>query len=485
MEIRWSSLPVEIRRMIVSQMFQIVYKDRWNNDDVEPPYTSLPLVCREFYHYFAHINFRVLVLDQHRLGEFERIVLASEMRQQYVELIYLRARLPWSETEAEDALEESAACRANETAFLETVHDFMAIMSRWKKICLSDNVEGIKIRLSNKVGGIKLHLGAIWPSPEREVAPISLTPAQEFDLHSTQGFEARSLHVATLSAAPGSQRAYAPAPIFDGFAILRSHPRCISPGFLDQLISEGMPRLKNFQYQPWDVLQIVANQRYRDECFRVLDVLHRNKVCSLGLFYDSSISFHPHTLGPSLLDSGFYYAMLATGLRFCCMSSFDDSTNFLTYIGDLYFPELECLVLKSSLLSGSGFHLDPPDLVKILALVIFSLKDMPKLKVLDIWKRDAEHMFLVRIVPLTRKLPNRNVAIVWYSNWLTDDDLVEPFEKLRQISLSVRWRPFFWREQNMEPAKDQRQWHRANYSGVHRRIKRVGRRLLSSLSETL
>lgn len=481
----WPRLPIELRRMIVLQIYRVLCKDKWN-DDSEQLQTPLPLVCREFHHYFAHLNFRVLILDQHRLEEFERILSDNEIRQPFVERIYLRVRLPWNEEEGEggDALEESVSSRANKAVFLETVHNLMTIMSRWKERRLSIQVDGITIRHASKVGGIKLHLGATWPSTARELSTISPAPAHEFDQHSTQSSEIESL--ATLGAAPGSHRKFAKAPIFDGLTILRSHPRCISLSFLDQLISEGMPRLKKFQYQSWDILQIVADQRYRDECFRVLDILRRIKVRSLDLFDNSSISFYPHgTADPFLFSDGFNYALLATGLRFCCMSSFDDSTNLLTHLDNLYFTELECLVLKSHLLTGSGLYHDPPDLVALLGIAIFRLEDMPKLKVLDVWKGDAEYMFLVRIVPLTRKLPDRRVAIAWYSNWLEDDDLAEPFEKLRQISLTVRWRTVFWREHNMEPAKNQRQRHNANYSVVHRRIKRIGKRLSSSPSETL
>ncbi|KAH7349304.1 hypothetical protein B0T11DRAFT_288943 [Plectosphaerella cucumerina] len=457
----WSILPPELRQIIYDQINIDLTEDQRQSNDATP-FTSLPLVSREFQREFGYVNFRYLVLDQHRLKDFERIVSKHRIRWAFVRRIDLRVQLP-HDNETKDAV----AASENEDVFLNTVHEFMSIVSTWRKIPMhSSKREGHRPCL---VEGVKLHLGSSTGqhlSTANSPAPITHTEQQD-----TQQPEADTI-----------ARKFARATVIESLAILRRHPPCITPSFLDQLIDQGMPCLEKLSNEAWDINRISTNRQDRDECFAVLDVVRRRKIHSLDLFQPSGHTFCSNGIPElELRSQSFMYAMLATGLRYCCMSNLFDGLDFVSHIINVYYPHLECLVLRSQHLTMTVPPPNPHYLSVLFKLALCSAAYMPKLQVMDLWNGDSQNRLLVRIVPMIRTGPNRRIAIAVYAASIPQDELRVLLDQFRQSCLTSRWEPVIWREGRMEPAEDSDHSppHPASYPDAHRYIKRVAETMIS------
>ncbi|KAK2056437.1 F-box domain-containing protein [Colletotrichum caudatum] len=144
----WYSLPLEVRWVVRDGI-----KSLCQSNVTDIPRHQLPLVCREWHSWFAHENFRLLVLDQDRLDDFVKFVVSNEARREYVQRIVLRIRLPDYDCPACDEEEDEATALANDELFINVVGRFTAIMSAWPK------------REHNS--GVTLDLGVYSPSDGR------------------------------------------------------------------------------------------------------------------------------------------------------------------------------------------------------------------------------------------------------------------------------------------------------------------------------
>lgn len=490
----WHSLPLELRWMIFREIRLVLFlSPEWREG--RQLFTALPLVSREFHSWFRHINFVFITLDQNRLDEFQRIVIKRKKRRRYVQSITLRVHLPENDSNSHGAFEGSAAAHINKAVFLNTVHKFMDIMAAWKT--------QKKTLLTPEYLRTKLHLEVVSPSDTRfrQLRAVSSAPARELGQHDThpdpgqissaeECSERREGGSLAQGAGGSSPRKFARAPVFDDLIVSRCDPHYISLEFLDEFISQGMPFLKSFFNKGWELPKIIGERHDRERFFEMSGILRRNRVRSLGRFHASSFSYnsdgtHPHgrALGtPNRIILN--YTMIATGLRFCDLSSLVDGGLLIAQLslGEMHFPELECLILSSGLMAASVFQHNET-LFKLFFLAVVSTEFMPKMKVLDLSAVKSQDRLQVRIVPVkTTETRHRHVGIAWYSTWLGLENLMDAFAQTRKECLKTLWHLAIWREEQMKPAEDQRPGHVAGYHRLHYQMKRKYERINASVS---
>ncbi|KAH7358866.1 hypothetical protein B0T11DRAFT_330612 [Plectosphaerella cucumerina] len=269
----WNNLPQEIRWMIVDYIRDIIHP--WSTDD--PPCPALPLVCREWHRYFAHENFRILVLDQYRLNMFRELVDNSRIK--HVERIVLRVQLLSYDCSVCEEPEDGKTARANTIMFLNTLRELTTIMSSFDASCHP---------------GITLDLGAFSPSDGehsfrecRFSRDYRYGAAQHVYKHHSQEVLAQKRTQAVLSSSgcPGwkrvcdltnpsrsegsERRTYAtigdrcncpdcwsfyvlqfePVPIISALVLRRHYHRHISPVYLAELIHKSLPKLQSFRHE--------------------------------------------------------------------------------------------------------------------------------------------------------------------------------------------------------------------------------------------
>ncbi|KAM9882294.1 F-box domain-containing protein [Verticillium dahliae] len=106
----WNSLPLEIRWMIRDRIRDF----NQQSPNARPHYQRPSLVCREWHSWFTYDSFRLLVLDQDRIHDFDRLVSDNETRRGYVECIVLRVKLPEYGCLSCDEEEEENTARNND-----------------------------------------------------------------------------------------------------------------------------------------------------------------------------------------------------------------------------------------------------------------------------------------------------------------------------------------------------------------------------------
>lgn len=391
----WQSLPLEIRWMIRDHIRSLMHQ--WYVSDLPRP--QLSLVCREWHGWFLHENFRLLVLDQDRLDDFERLVSNNESRRDYVEHIILRAKLPVYSTPAgrddEEEDDPVTAC-ATDLDFPRTLQRFMAIVSTWAPF-------------ENR-RGITLYLEADSPYDGRHCLFTDKNGGR----------------MRTLSD-------IAPAPIINSL-VLRPHSYCqISPSVLDCLVRRGLPNLQSFRHEMCRKLGHKAALRFAVENLALLDALP-STLNSYSLFREPSALLEdslPQHL-PTGPDFGLAAVTLATRLRYFCASYSISAEDFLAGSSVAGLPEyrqLEHLVLTSMYLRGRICCNAPEFVALIVTAGCTAFLSMPKLKSLILWDGNMSEGFLMRFF-YTR---NRQPAIRWRSTWHAKRHLSPAFAKLRRI----------------------------------------------------
>jgi hypothetical protein len=108
------------------------FMHQWYLTATDLPRPQLSLVWREWHGWFLHENFRLLVLDQERLDDFERLVSNNESRRDYVEHIVLHIKLPvYSTSTPAGRDDEEEDDEVTALVFPRTLQRFMAIVSTW------------------------------------------------------------------------------------------------------------------------------------------------------------------------------------------------------------------------------------------------------------------------------------------------------------------------------------------------------------------
>ncbi len=102
----WSQLPTELRCLIWGAMN---YGHDWNQDPgARSRYAT---VCKEWQFAFERENFRLLVLDQDRLQDFETLVSQNERRRIYICRLVLRIKLEEYDCTTCESLEDDATLK--------------------------------------------------------------------------------------------------------------------------------------------------------------------------------------------------------------------------------------------------------------------------------------------------------------------------------------------------------------------------------------
>ncbi|KAL2757226.1 hypothetical protein ACRALDRAFT_1067871 [Sodiomyces alcalophilus JCM 7366] len=466
----WNQLPLEVRWIIVDYIRSFVYP--WPTTD--PPYPQLPLVCREWHGYFSHENFRLLVLDQDRLDDFERLVSDNKPRRNYVRRIILRIRLPEYDCTVCETAEDDAAARTNDIVFMNTLQKFMAIISRWKR---------------HEGNGIELDIGAYSPSDgrhgfrdcrfsegyrygasqdvyEHHAAALRRAMADQDDPcpgwsrmcdgeHLLPPLASKKRLLATLGCTesphfrevfttcckrngPRRLKGFCPAPIVRSLVIRRHYYRHISPPVLGHFIGQALPNLQSFRHEAWIHPGRHTVARFWTEYRAVLKALP-STLDEFSLFYESnallqydwhSIWLRPgaryqrHFVGRRL---GLAIAALATRLKSFCGTFAVKAEDFFSAPGNLHYPRLEHLVLTSQLLQQRRVPGHASVFVDLLvAAGRTAFLRMPNLKALILWDGDTSNGFLMRFF----YTEDRHPAIDWHSTWNIEGELSEALTRL-------------------------------------------------------
>lgn len=89
----WASLPVEVRRMILS-LVGLPMSGRRCNGLGSSKVARFATVCWEWQVFFETRTFRRLVLDPNSFGEFDAIIRRDDTRLGYIRNLWLRVQLP-------------------------------------------------------------------------------------------------------------------------------------------------------------------------------------------------------------------------------------------------------------------------------------------------------------------------------------------------------------------------------------------------------
>ncbi|KAK1599272.1 F-box domain-containing protein [Colletotrichum navitas] len=478
----WNSLPLEIRWMVRD------YIKSLRSTATDIPYRQLLLVCREWHSWFVHENFRLLVLDQDRLSDFEKMVSNNKVRRNYVQRIVLRIRLPDYDCPACDEEEDDATACANDEAFIEVLRRFMTIMSAWPK------------REHNS--GITLDLGAYSPSDGRHGfrdyrfsdqyqygAPETsheqhadvLCRAQEAgenqkstcpgwnrscnDECSSPSLSSKKRILATIGDVRRRHfsevfteghwdtqphtvlKGIVSAPAITSLVLPRHYYRPISLLVLGCVIRQGFPSLQSLRRETWRAIGVPARQSmggYQD-LFAALPTTidHFSLLCELknthvGLPITLSIMYQPHFGG---VDMGLAAATLARRLRSFCATytvSFEDFVEGDLRRGRRVHPQLEHLVMTSEILEARVSCRAPEFFGLIYMAGRFAFVSMPNLKSLILWDGDKSDGFLMRFT-YTYLTSNETEQGGWQptvdcrGTRYARKDLLPAFTKLRDV----------------------------------------------------
>lgn len=375
------------------------FMHQWYLTATDLPRPQLSLVCREWHGWFLHENFRLLVLDQERLDDFERLVSNNECRRDYVEHIVLHVKPPVYSTPAgrdDEEENDEVTARATALVFSRTLQRFMAIVSTWA-------------RFENR-RGITLYLGADSPNDGRHCL-----------FTDKNGGRMRRLSDIT------------PAPIINSL-VLRPHSYCqISPSVLDCLVRQSLPNLQSFRHEMCSKLGHEAAIRCTVEHLALLEALPSTlNSCSLLCEPSALLEDSPPQHLPTGPGFGLAAVTLATRLRWFCATYSISAEDFLAgaSVGGLPdYHQLEHLALTSKYLQGRICSRAPEFVNLIVTAGCTAFLSMPKLKTLILWDGNMSEGFLMRFFYTT----NRRPAISWRSTWHAKGDLSPVFAKLRRI----------------------------------------------------
>jgi hypothetical protein len=310
-------------------IFHYLKRDQYSPEDtIQPPLTSLPLVCAEWHHEFWHENFRLLVLDQDRVDAFEEYVGRNKARQLFVERIILRIRLPDYDCTVCQKTENASTARNNDFIFILALKKFMRIMSVWE---LPHNGQPMRL--------IELDLGAYSPSDglhgirDARFAPgYYLGAPYEFYRDAHQRADLRPAHRCPawmrLNDAEGKKKpfvvekqrilstlgyhcrpwvhdlmhwgdpvldeiptetppCFARAPCIGSLTIRRHYYRHLSTDVLKALITDGLPSLHSLRHEMWQHQSYREQESYQLGYLELVSALP-NRLNKLNIVYDTN-----------------------------------------------------------------------------------------------------------------------------------------------------------------------------------------------------
>lgn len=450
----WNTLPPELRRMIAD--FLRESNRVWNSS--KPPDSQLRLVCREWQTLFSHDNFRILVLDQTRLDDFEKLVSCNLPRRQYVKHIILRIKLPEYDCTVCQTSEDFETALRNDIIFMSTLERLFYILSTW-----------VEPR-DHPGSGLELDLGAYSPS-DGQHGFRDCRFSQEYTYGA--GSKVYRLHNITKSTSedsdtcPGWKRAcegkqplmpakrrllatlgdpsnphfshlfdnsgirFAAAPIVKSLTIRRHYYRHISKEFLGSILSQALTNLLSFRSETWVHPDDHSRGRFQHEHTAVLAALP-NTVDRVCLFYQSSRNLRPSMPNDDRFrawrrDLSHDVATAATKLRSLSACFLVDASDFIAHsnAAALHFPNLQLLVLTSRKLRKREAKASFINSLVSAGNLVF--ERMPKLAILEIWNVHKDETFFMRF----KCTADRTTTVQWFSSWHGDRDLEPLFRKLR------------------------------------------------------
>ncbi|KAK5995240.1 hypothetical protein PT974_03639 [Cladobotryum mycophilum] len=316
----WLILPQELRDMI----FTWIKKDySWTLDPRAR--VNYATVCKEWQFVFEPETFRQLCLDQNRLKSFKRFISENERRQSYVSHIMLRIKLEEYDCSVCELPEDRATIKRNDEIFVNTLRDFLRILSKWKR---PEN------------SGLTLDLGACSPSDGRhtfrdfryaENYPYGpgykyKRSFHKYENHSRELYNAeeetcpgwinanngepslaarrralsiiansRASHFARLFRLPRAKRQQRPPKVkaITVLRIRRHYSRIISSGMLTKLFEQSLVKLQSFHHEKWHDVDKESQSQFTSGYGRFLYKSLPRTLTNLSLFEELNNSVHP------------------------------------------------------------------------------------------------------------------------------------------------------------------------------------------------
>ncbi|CAM1509434.1 Fc.00g031730.m01.CDS01 [Cosmosporella sp. VM-42] len=141
----WTSLPVEVRQMILSLVGLPISGRRYNGLG-SPKVAGFATVCWEWQVFFETCTFRRLVLDPDSFGEFGTTIRRHDTRLGYIRKLWLRVRLPKYECPDCDEPEDEATQHCNNMIFTACIQSLLGTLKLWDPA--RHGAEGLALMLS-------------------------------------------------------------------------------------------------------------------------------------------------------------------------------------------------------------------------------------------------------------------------------------------------------------------------------------------------
>ncbi|KAH6686955.1 hypothetical protein F5X68DRAFT_240421 [Plectosphaerella plurivora] len=415
----WKKLPVELQWSILDCVEDLLLEQPAE----QAICSELSLVSREWQYRFQRYCFHTVVLDQHRLDDFDKIFSSNTLLRDHVRTIRLHVKLAeygYDDCQEHESLKET--CQNSQT-FMLALLKLTKIMSNWP---------------AQRRRGITLDLGAYSPSDNQHgLTDFRLSKdyptryAASADMYERHRKEvlAKSKQDGVAERCPGWTRIYcgrnleknarerllsslvlvqmpadhpdngigldrsilfASAPVFDELWISRRCYRHISPGVLQQLIRQGLPGLRHFRHEMWTYPDIANVTRFRND--------YEKTIRAFPQCLDTFSFFHEHsevlpvprgtTFGR--VGLGLALAQLATRLSVFSAAGIIEARDFLEPSSSTWqtgaYPRLEQLTLTSQSLDYRRHTFSSFDVAELLLMAAkMAFLKMPSLRRLDIW----------------------------------------------------------------------------------------------------
>lgn len=141
----WTSLPVEVRQMILSLVGLPISGRRYSGLG-SPKMARFATVCRDWQVFFETRIFRRLVLDPKSLDKFDAIVRRHDVRVGYIRKLWLRIQLSKYDCPNCDEPEDEATQDCNNLIFTTCIHTLLETLKLWNPA--RHGAEGLALMLS-------------------------------------------------------------------------------------------------------------------------------------------------------------------------------------------------------------------------------------------------------------------------------------------------------------------------------------------------
>ncbi|KAM0332295.1 hypothetical protein ACHAQA_002571 [Verticillium albo-atrum] len=462
----WPTLPPELRYAV----FDFVKQDHVTHESKPYLRAGYARVCREWQMEFEDDNFQVLVLDQHRLNDFERLVCDSR-RRDLVQRINLRVLLKSYDCMVCQLPEGASTRSQNDEIFISTMRRFLTLVSTWPL----KKGRGLTLDLSIYSPSDAMHSFRDFPLaeeypytaglalPEKHITPPlgdASAPACFAAFMDEPTFGAKKRTSATVCSREARNlddlSAFAQViewmaqglPRVDAITSLtlrRPYRRGISTQGLTKLLDEAFPNLETLRHERWKIPARTARAaramaEWETQCLLRLSL--RPSMRAFHLFADDD-GEQPFAEAGRLTTAALVRA--SPNLQSLSASFLVDAVDFFNVLqveAELWpdnggwrqggCPEMRKLSLTSPLLRPDGGGQEMGGLLT--SAVAAVVRDMPRLETMEIWNGGQGFgcVFRYGVVGGRRRF-------VWKSTFRIE--FVERiFEELREVYPGVDFR---------------------------------------------